>query len=39
MILDQKRIGTWEIKRSHYHTLKTADDVRNYDERHDSTPY
>jgi dTDP-glucose pyrophosphorylase len=32
MILVQQRIGTLEIDRSQYHTLKTADDVRNYDE-------
>jgi dTDP-glucose pyrophosphorylase len=38
MILDQKKIGTWPIQRSQYHTLKTADDVRNYDERHGGNP-
>lgn len=38
MILDQKKIGTWQIERSQYHTLKTADDVRNYDERNSSNP-
>ncbi len=32
MILQQQRIGTWSIDRCRYHTLKTADDVRNYDE-------
>ncbi len=36
MILDQKKIGIWPIKRSQYHTLKTADDVRTYDENHGS---
>ena len=34
MILDQKKIGIQPIERSHYHTLKTADDVRNYEDRH-----
>lgn len=38
MILDQKKIGTWQIERSKYHTLKTADDVKNYDERHGIKP-
>ena len=34
MILQQKRIGVWSLDRSRYHTLKTADDVRAYDEHH-----
>ncbi len=38
MILLQQRIGTWPIERSRYHTLKTADDVRNYDEYSTSNP-
>ena len=38
MILEQKKIGTWQIERSQYHTLKTAEDVRNYDERQGSSP-
>ncbi|HEY5793203.1 MAG TPA: glycosyltransferase family 2 protein [Chthoniobacterales bacterium] len=33
MILDQKRVGVWPIERSRYHTLKTAEDVRAYEER------
>jgi dTDP-glucose pyrophosphorylase len=32
MILQQKLIGAWAIDRALYHTLKTADDVRNHDE-------
>lgn len=38
MILQQKRIGIWPIERSCYHTLKTADDVRNYEELHSGKP-
>jgi dTDP-glucose pyrophosphorylase len=30
MILNQKKIGTRDIERSLYHTLKTADDIRKY---------
>ncbi len=33
MILQQKRIGIWPIERSRYHTLKTAEDIRSYEER------
>lgn len=32
MILVQKKIGTWNIERSLYHTLKTSDDIRKYGE-------
>ena len=38
MILDQKKIGIWQIERFQYHTLKTADDVRSYDERNSNNP-
>lgn len=32
MILEQKKILTWNIERSLYHTLKTAEDTRHYEE-------
>lgn len=33
MILEQKRIGVFPIERSLYHSLKTADDIRSFDEQ------
>lgn len=33
MILQQKKIGVYAIERSRYHTLKTSEDVRVYEER------